>query len=89
MIQTYFLKDPGTKLLEQSGLLNTSVGSFLELQLFLIMEPNARKYIKSKVQRILLTMSLKNKTPGYLRKQISNVNVKNVTQKNDIYVINI
>ena len=53
------------------------------------MEPNARKYIKSKVQRILLTMSLKNKTPGYFQRQISNVNVKNVTQKNDIYVIEI
>ena len=53
------------------------------------MEPNARKYTKSKVKRIQLTMTLKNKTPGYFQKQISPINVTNVMPKNDIYVIDL
>ena len=76
--------DPGPKLLAQSGLLNNSVCSFLELQLFLIMEPNARKYAMIKVQRFLLT--LKDDNPGYFQKRTSTVNVN---PKNEIYVIDL
>ena len=81
MIIIIFYEDPEPKILTQVGLLNASVGSFLQLLLFIVMEPDARKYVKTKGQRYF-----QNETLMYFEKR-TNRNAVNVSNKPDIFVI--
>ena len=80
-------QDPGQKFITQTGLLITSVCSFLQLLLFLIMEKDAMKYLTRKAKEFKEKGSIQRNTLKKFEKRQRIMKIKKNANVNDIFVI--
>ena len=80
-------QDPGPKFITQTGLLITSVCSFLQLLLFLIMEKDAMKYLTRKAKEFKEKGSIQRNTLKKFEKRQRKMKIKKNANVNDIFVI--